>query len=147
MSTTAQLPPDGFHYACALFMETVDYSTYIHDHGCAFDGTFTCCHGINNTMLETFARDSCGTGNVCGIEAQADLLFIIPSILIILALLVHTAWPRIIVVLTSKGFDPETIPLFGTGGFDRMGLTRNRGESNADFEMRCMAESRRVQYV
>jgi hypothetical protein len=54
---------DEFKNACTLFREIDDYSEYIEKDGCTFKGHFT-CPGINNTIMETFARDQCNTPDV-----------------------------------------------------------------------------------
>lgn len=79
--------PDGFKYSCMLFREMFDYSEYIHKHGCAFNGQFTCCPGVNITMLETFARDNCNTTDVCGYESSQVLLLEILSGVLMLFLI------------------------------------------------------------
>lgn len=65
--------------ACIIFQETVDYGSYLESHGCDF-GLFTCCAGMNNTMLETFARDMCNTSDVCGYR-RTTLYFWVVSII------------------------------------------------------------------
>lgn len=61
---------------CQLFVETMDYLSYLHDHGCDFRGAFTCCDGINTTVLHTFALEICGKeDDVCSDYDVFPLLF------------------------------------------------------------------------
>jgi hypothetical protein len=42
---------------CDLFLEVQDYATYLERNGCNF-GSFTCCDGVNRTILDEFAKNN-----------------------------------------------------------------------------------------
>lgn len=125
---------DEYDNACRLFVETVDYSEYIHKHGCAFDGHFTCCHGVNHTMLDTYANEQCNMTDVCHVQDDNDAVYIISGFIVMMGVL--------LCFLALHMKDTRTrIRLVRELG-EEMGLVRQVGESAPDFEMRCMAEKR-----
>jgi len=81
---------------CKLFQESVDYTTYLTKYGCEFD-YFTCCSGVNTTILDTFAREACNTTStdVCDQPPDIKLLVYICIGILMMAYLMHMASSKI----------------------------------------------------
>ena len=71
----------GVFDECIMFRKTIDYATYINQHGCDF-GHFTCCRNVNNTILEEYASLNCGMSDVCGYDALAKLRYTVNGLVL-----------------------------------------------------------------
>jgi len=79
---------------CDLFQE-FGYQAYIQRHGCDF-GRFTCCNGVNTTILDTFARETCNTTaeDVCGYDNNGDDILLFVFIIVLVSVTCYLFAPK-----------------------------------------------------